>query len=85
MLEGKHRKKDIHWAAAMLIKHMKASTPPDVLPRTITVQEFVALFDKWNECTSTSPSGMDLSHCHALAKKHSIKEDDERFPETEEK
>ena len=48
-----------------------------------TVKEFIAKFKNWDEMMSTSPSGMNLSHYHAMIKPHSVSEKDNKHAEME--
>ena len=45
---------------------MKRVTEPDLFPREITKNAFKAKMKKWQESTSTSPSGRHLGHYKAL-------------------
>ena len=67
----------------LMLNHMKRSTDLDSLPTEITEEALIKRVRRWNEGTSTSPSGIDLGHIHALIQRHSIDKDDPAFDDIE--
>ena len=65
------------------VDNVERDTEDGVIRECITVKEFIDKFKNWNETTSTSPLGSNLSHCLAMIKLHSISEKDKRHAEIE--
>jgi hypothetical protein len=83
ILEGDHSDDELDEITALMIRHMKRSTILDSLSLQMTEEALVNRVKKWDEGTSTSPSGIDLGHVHALTQRHSIDKDDPEFDELE--
>ena len=72
-------------ATSDFIENLERDAEEGVIRECITVKEFVDKFKNWDETTSTSPSGFNLSHCLAMTKPHSISEKHDRCAEIEQK
>jgi hypothetical protein len=55
-----------------MIQHCKKLTELDSISGDITVNQFESRLCKWQEATTTSPSGVDLSHYKSLVAKHNL-------------
>lgn len=51
-----------------LLKHLKTSENIAMVQTETSMDEFKQKLKFWDECTSTSPSGRHLGHCHSLTK-----------------
>ena len=56
---------------SLFITHLKQRTDK-ILNGTITTEQFLAKLRRWDERTSTSPSGLHLGHFHALWRNHGL-------------
>ena len=83
ILEGDYDDDELDEITALMLRHMKRSTTLDSLSLQITEESLVNRVKKWDEGTSTSPSGIDLGHIHALIQRHSIDKEDSEFAELE--
>ncbi len=83
ILEGDYDDDELDEITALMLRHMKRSTTLDSLSLQITEESLVNRVKKWDEGTSTSPSGIDLGHIHALIQRHSIDKEDSEFDELE--
>ena len=64
---------------------MESSAEKVMFRVSMTAKEFVEKFKNWDEATSTFPSGMNLSHHHAMTKPHGVSEKDDKHAEIEQK
>ncbi len=66
ILEGDYTNDELTDIQELMINHCARQGPLDAIPAEITVKEFESRFRTWDECTSTSPSGIHLGHYKAL-------------------
>ena len=65
ILNGNYSPEEIDEITHLLITNLRKKTDT-VLNGIITTDQFVGKIKKWDERTSTSPSGLHLGHYHAL-------------------
>ncbi len=70
MLEGEYDTEALEDITQLLIRHFSKQQELDCLPAEITTNDFLSALKVWKEGTSTSPSGMNLGHYHALFRQH---------------
>jgi hypothetical protein len=70
MLEGDFNTTELEELTQLLVKHFSRRQTLDCLPHQITKTEFIDALKVWNEGTSTLPSDINLSHYHALFRRH---------------
>jgi hypothetical protein len=75
MLEGEFDSEALEDITQLLVRHFSKRQSLDCLPASITTAEFLSALKVWKEGTSTSPSGMNLGHYHALFRQHKYKPD----------
>jgi hypothetical protein len=66
VLEGDYTNDETNAITSAVIKFARKRTTLDATSWSITEHEFLGKIKNWNESTSTSPSGVNLSHYHAL-------------------
>jgi hypothetical protein len=75
MLEGEFDSEALEDITQLLVRHFSKRQSLDCLPASITTAEFLSALKVWKEGTSTTPSGMNLGHYHALFRQHKYKPD----------
>ena len=86
LLEGEFDTTQITGVGRILMEKLKATTDLNSMSAGITEEDWAGKFRVWNENTSTSPSGMHLSHHKCLVckcKDESDDDDDETEDDTD--
>ena len=68
VLEGEYSSTDIDDISRLLLDNLTRVTDLDSVPAKVTVEQMKGKYSKWNEATSTSPSGRHLGHYKVLFK-----------------
>jgi hypothetical protein len=72
ILEGDYDDSTLDDIQQLMIQHCKKMTDLDSIDGDITTDQFEARLKVWREATTTSPSGVDLSHYKALVAKNDL-------------
>jgi hypothetical protein len=72
ILEGDYSLPELISLMQSIVDHMSATVKLDTFPATITVPEWSAKIKIWDECTTTSTSGLHLGHHKALMRPHDV-------------
>ena len=77
ILTGDYDATELDTISQLLVRHMKAKTPLDIITNHITLKDWIGKLQVWKESTSTSPSGLHLGHHKALVSPHDLDLDSE--------
>ncbi len=75
VLTGDYSCDELNDLTSLLLHHFSRRQQLDNLPSQMTTSDLLDALAVWNEGTSTSPSGMNLGHYHAMFRRHDYKED----------
>ena len=70
VLEGDYSCDKLDNLTSLLLHHFSRRQQLDTLPSQMTTSDLLDALAVWNEGTSTSPSGMNLGHYHAMFRRH---------------
>jgi hypothetical protein len=72
ILEGDYDTEEIDDIQQLMLEHCQKLTELDSIDGHITTDQFESRLKVWREATTTSPSGVDLSHYKALVAKNDL-------------